>query len=434
MVEFIRRLFLENNFMPHGHCYLWDPGLLWLNLVSDGLITLAYFSIPFTLVYLVRKRKDLEFNWMFLCFAVFIVACGTTHVMEMIVIWHPVYWIAGAIKAVTALASVPTAILLVRLVPAALQLPSPTALRKANEELAREIAERKQAQAEVESVHKQLMDASREAGMAEIATNVLHNVGNVLNSVNVSAILVAEGVQNSRAAGLDKVVTLLKEHEHNLAAFITSNPQGRNVPAYLVQLAEHLASERQGILKEVESLRNNIEHIKEIVSMQQSYAQACGVREFVNVIELVEDSLRMNADAMARHRVSVIRDFASSPSLNIDKHRVLQILVNLLRNAKQACEDSGRAAKQLTLRVASSADRVKISVADNGIGIPKENLTRIFNHGFTTRSAGHGFGLHSGALAARELGGSLSVYSEGAGCGATFTLDLPLNPTEPGYA
>jgi signal transduction histidine kinase len=142
----------------------------------------------------------------------------------------------------------------------------------------------------------------------------------------------------------------------------------------------------------------------------------------------------MNAAAMARHQVAVVRDFVSTPSLNVDKHKVLQILVNLLRNAKQACEDSGRAAKQLTLRVASSADRVKISVADNGIGIPAENLTRIFNHGFTTRRAGHGFGLHSGALAARELGGSLSVHSEGAGKGATFTLDLPLNPAEPGYA
>lgn len=434
MFESLRQLFLENNFIPHGHCYLWQPGVLWLHILSDALITLAYFSIPFTLVYLVRKRKDIEFNWMFRCFAVFIVACGTTHLMEIVVIWHPVYWFSGIVKAVTALASVPTAILLVRLVPAALQLPSPTALRKANEELAREIAERKQAQAEVESVHRQLMDASREAGMAEIATNVLHNVGNVLNSVNVSAILVANSVQNSRASGLDKAVTLLKEHEHDLASFITNDPRGKNLPAYLVQLAEHLSSERQAILKEVESLRNNIEHIKEIVTMQQRYAQAGGVREFVNVIELVEDSLRMNADAMVRHHVAVVRDFASVPALNVDKHKVLQILVNLLRNAKQACEESGRAVKQLTLRVASTADRVEISVVDNGVGIEPENLTRIFNHGFTTRKAGHGFGLHSGALAARELGGSLSVKSAGAGCGATFTLHLPLNPAEPGYA
>lgn len=433
-MEFVRRLFIDNDFMPHGMCYLWQPGILWLHIVSDALITFAYFSIPFTLLYLVRKRKDLEFNWMFLCFAIFIVACGTTHLMEILVIWHPVYWLTGSIKAITAVASVPTAILLVRLVPSALALPSPTALRKANDELAREIAERKQAQAEVESVQQQLMDASREAGMAEIATNVLHNVGNVLNSVNVSATLVAEGVQNSKALGLDKIVALLKEHEPDLASFIARDPRGRNVPAYLVQLAEHLAQERQVILKEVDSLRNNIGHIKEIVTMQQRYAQASGVREFVNVIELMEDGLRMNADALARHQVSVVRDFSSSPSLNIDKHRLLQILVNLMRNARQACEESGRAFKQLTLRVASTADRVMISVADNGVGIQPENLTRIFNHGFTTRKSGHGFGLHSGALAARELGGSLSAHSDGAGCGATFLLDLPLNPAEPGYA
>lgn len=129
-MDFIRWLFLENGFMPHGHCYLWRPGVLWLHVVSDALITLAYLSIPITLVYFIRKRKDLAFHWMFALFAVFIVACGTTHVMEIWVIWHPMYWLAGIVKAVTALASVPTAILLVKLVPQALQLPSPSMLQK----------------------------------------------------------------------------------------------------------------------------------------------------------------------------------------------------------------------------------------------------------------------------------------------------------------
>ncbi|HEY3151230.1 MAG TPA: PAS domain S-box protein [Candidatus Binatia bacterium] len=147
MIDFFKNLFSSDGFMPHGHCYLWRPGVVWLHVTSDALITLAYYSIPITLFYFVRKRKDLEFHWMFVCFAVFILACGSTHLMEIWNIWHPTYWLAGSIKAVTAFASVPTAVLLMKLVPQALALPSPTALRTVNGELEREIAGRKQAQA-----------------------------------------------------------------------------------------------------------------------------------------------------------------------------------------------------------------------------------------------------------------------------------------------
>jgi hypothetical protein len=146
MVDLIQRFLSPDGFMPHGMCYLWQPGVLRLHIVSDAPIALAYFSIPFTLLCFVRKRRDLQFNGMFVCFAVFFVACGATHLMEIWTIWHPVYWLAGGIKAVTALASVPTAILLVKLIPVALRLPSPATLLKANAELEKEITERKRAE------------------------------------------------------------------------------------------------------------------------------------------------------------------------------------------------------------------------------------------------------------------------------------------------
>jgi signal transduction histidine kinase len=123
--------------------------------------------------------------------------------------------------------------------------------------------------------------------------------------------------------------------------------------------------------------------------------------------------------------VEVVREFENVPPMNVDKHKLLQILVNLVRNAKYACQESERVDKQMTVRVANGDGRIKISVIDNGVGIPPENLTRIFNHGFTTRKDGHGFGLHSGALAAKEIGGSLNVHSDGPGQGAAFTLELP---------
>jgi C4-dicarboxylate-specific signal transduction histidine kinase len=164
--------------------------------------------------------------------------------------------------------------------------------------------------------------------------------------------------------------------------------------------------------------------------MQQSYAKSSGVLESLQVAELVDDALRMNAGAMTRHNVKVVRDFADQPPILTEKHKVLQILVNLIRNAKYACDDSGKDDKLIRLRVRNGDGRIKISVIDNGIGIPAENLTRIFNHGFTTRKEGHGFGLHSGAIAAKELGGTLAAFSAGIGHGATFTLELPAKPTK----
>jgi len=285
-----------------------------------------------------------------------------------------------------------------------------------------------QAEAEREKLHKQLLETSRQAGMAEVASNVLHNIGNVLNSVNVSATLVADLARKSKVAQLAKAVALLDEHAANLADFITRDPKGVQMRDYLHQLSNHLAQEQQISIAELESLRKNIEHIKEIVAMQQSYAKISGLTEVVNVADLVEDSLRINEVALQRHKVRLVREYLDVPPITVEKHKVLQILVNLVRNAKQACNEGGRNDKQLTLHIANGDGNIRISVADNGVGILPENLTRIFNHGFTTRKGGHGFGLHSGALAARELGGSLTVQSDGVGKGAVFTLTLPQQP------
>ncbi|HEX4644708.1 MAG TPA: PAS domain S-box protein, partial [Verrucomicrobiae bacterium] len=289
----------------------------------------------------------------------------------------------------------------------------------------------KEAEAKLEDVHRQLLATSRMAGMAEVATSVLHNVGNVLNSVNISGNVIAEKVRNSKVPNLGKAVALMQARAGDLPEFFENDPKGKQLPGYLAQLADHLAAEQQQMLRELASLTGNIDHIKEIVAMQQSYAKVSGVREKLEVTELIEDALRMNAGAMERHGVNVIREYAPVPPVLVDKHKVLQILVNLMRNAKYALDESGRPDKRMRLRVAANGNAmVKISVIDNGVGIAPENLNRIFGHGFTTRKDGHGFGLHSGALAARELGGSLDAHSDGPGQGATFTLEIPSDTTE----
>ncbi|HUP91821.1 MAG TPA: ATP-binding protein [Solimonas sp.] len=275
---------------------------------------------------------------------------------------------------------------------------------------------------------ERLVETSRLAGMAEVATNILHNVGNVLNSVNVSATLVADSIKGARASRLSEVSALLREHEADLGAYLSSDPRGRHIPVFLEEVARDWLAQQKAVIDELGSLRANIDHIREIVAMQQGYARAPGAAELIDVAELVEHSLRMSEAALVRHQVRLVRAFEPVPAIRVEKHKVLQILVNLLRNAKHACDESGRTDKELTVGMRNGAGHVRIWVSDNGVGIAAENLARMFVHGYTTRKDGHGFGLHSGALAARDMGGSLGVHSDGPGKGATFTLELPLQP------
>lgn len=292
-----------------------------------------------------------------------------------------------------------------------------------------DISVRKHMQSEIERVQKELVEASRHAGMAEVATNVLHNVGNVLNSVNVAASVLGDKLRGSKGSRLGEVAAMLGRHKHDLPAFMATDPRAQKIPDYLAALAVQLAGERDSMLKELEELRANLDHIKETVTMQQTYARRCGVVEDVAVVEMVEDAIRMNTGAFTRHKVELKRDFADSPTISTDRHKVLQILVNLLRNAKYACDESGREDKRITVRIEEILDEVHVSIKDNGVGISAEVMPRLFNHGFTTRKSGHGFGLHGAALAANELGGSLTADSLGPGKGATFILTLPLQST-----
>lgn len=293
------------------------------------------------------------------------------------------------------------------------------------------ISELKEAQSKIEEVQAQLLATARLAGMAEIATNVLHNIGNVLNSVNVSANVLSSQVRASKAPGLAKAVQLLDEHAADLGDFLSHDEKGKRLPAYLSKLAQALAVEQHSLIEELGQLTKSVAHIKDIVATQQSYAGAISVVESVQIQELVEDALHMSAGSQARHGVTVVREFAEVPLLPLDRHRMLQILVNLIRNAEQAMAgDTGRP-QRMTLRVEMvdgvGGRQLRVSVADEGEGISAENLTRIFGHGFTTRQDGHGFGLHSCALAAREMGGSLTAHSDGVGQGATFVLELPVD-------
>jgi len=297
--------------------------------------------------------------------------------------------------------------------------------------ISKDITPLKAAEAELEAAHQRLVETSRLAGMAEVASDVLHNVGNTLNSVNVSCSLVIDAIRQLNFSNLARIPALLRENAGRLEEFLTTDPRGRHIPQYLAAIHEKFEEQKGLLLEELGQLRQHIDHVNQIIAMQQSYANVAGVLEAIDITQLVEDAIQINAAALHRHTIQYHRAFEPLPPVLVDKHKVLQILINVIRNAKYALSESQSPEKLLTLRVRRAAeDQVQIQVIDNGIGIPAENLTRIFAHGFTTRRNGHGFGLHSGALAARELGGSLCAQSDGPGRGATFTLTLPLRTPE----
>jgi signal transduction histidine kinase len=299
------------------------------------------------------------------------------------------------------------------------------ALRQANEGLEQRVELRTR---ELQDVHRQLVETAREVGRAEIATNVLHNVGNVLNSVLTSTLLARERLGALKLESLAKVAELLESHRSTLGTFLTQDERGKNALPFLIRLGQYMEEERQALQTLLGDIGRHTEHIGAIVKLQQRYARTPQqMLEPVQLVELVEDALRINQAALGRHAVTVERDLADVPLVETEKHKVLMILVNLISNAKYAMDPVPAGQRRLTVSLTSpTPGRIHIEVRDNGVGIAPEMLTRIFQYGFTTRSEGHGFGLHSSALAAQELGGSLRAHSPGRGQGATFTLELPV--------
>lgn len=282
---------------------------------------------------------------------------------------------------------------------------------------------------QLKDAQEELLKAARAAGMAEIATSVLHNVGNVLNSVNVSATVVADRLRQSEVASLAKVSGLIAEQKPNLARFLTEDDRGKMIPDFIAELATCLGEEQRGMLAELTGLAAGIEHIKQIVAAQQSMASKSEIRTETDPAKLLETALTLET-AGARHGIEVRRHFSETRPVMLDQHKVLQILVNLIGNARHALKAHASTDRCLTLSVVQTplgeGMTVRFEVSDNGVGIRPEHLTRIFSHGFTTKTDGHGFGLHSAANAAREMGGSLTVASDGPGKGAAFTLEVPI--------
>jgi signal transduction histidine kinase len=379
--ESIRHFFSEDGFMPHGMCYLWRSDVLTLHIVSDALISLAYFSIPLTLLAFVRARKDMVFNWMFVCFAVFIVACGATHVMDIWVIWHPVYWLSGTIKAITALASVPTAILLVKLLPTALELPSPSALQSANFKLEREIADRHQ-------VELQLLSANRMK--SEFLASMSHELRTPLN-----------GIIGFTELLIDEKAGPLNDVQKECVNYTLISGQ------HLLQLINDVLD-----LSKIESgkMELNIERFD--------------VKSAVDEVMVVANQLASRKSITIDQHVAV-----TGGTVALDRQKFKQVLFNLVSNAVKFTREGGHVSLDV---VTESSGVLRAQVRDSGIGIKPDEMDRLFvefqrlDSGSGRTEEGTGLGL---ALTKRLVDlqrGKITVESEW-GKGSLFTVLLPLN-------
>jgi len=274
-------------------------------------------------------------------------------------------------------------------------------------------------------LQQQLMEASRQAGMAEVASGILHNVGNVLNSVNVSIDAVYEKIKNSVLTRFDKVSAVF-QNESDLVRYFQEDPRSGQITHYIAELCKEGHRERNFVLQEVSELAKHVDHIKAIIAMQQSYARL-GQRHVTSTVsELLDDALRVSHGSFRDLNIQLEITNDTDKHARVDRHRCLLILVNLLKNAGQAVRAIEPSKRRVTVQCRTHEDRVLLTVADNGAGIASEHLSKIFAAGFTTKPDGHGLGLHSSALAAEEMGGSLQCKSDGPAQGAQFILDLPI--------
>ncbi len=288
-----------------------------------------------------------------------------------------------------------------------------------------DISQQKEYEINIKKAHQKLMDLSRQVGMAEVATSVLHNVGNIMNSTNISLGIIESIFKKDYPHKLVMIAQMIKENHDHLADYLSQDPKGKLIPQYIIELAEIAAKEHQIKLKELKNIEESLCHINEMISTQNFYTRPLGITEKVSIKEEVEKALQL-AVGTGKTKVSLKKEYAKTPLISADRSKLLQILVNLIRNAYEAVSHNINS-KDVLISVKNNNKSIQVLVSDNGIGIDPRNMNRMFTFGFTTKEKGHGFGLHSSAIAAKELNGTLKAKSAGAGKGTTFILTLPID-------
>ncbi len=288
----------------------------------------------------------------------------------------------------------------------------------------RNVSVQAEAQEALRQAQQELVEVAHHAGMAEIATGVLHDVGNLLNSINVSCELILQALDHSALNSMHKINDLLRAQE-NVLEYITKDPHGQKLPQLYLQLGAVLTAEQDQLRQEAANLRDKIQMIKEVISTQQTYAKAGLYEEEVRIENLVEDSLGILTNSIESDKLNIEKNYAQTPPVRLQKSKFVHVLLNIIKNARDALINVTDQPRTIGIETYREGHFVSVKVSDNGAGIAQEDLDKIFTHGFTTKDSGHGFGLHSCANLMSEMGGRIQVKSDGPGQGASFILTLP---------
>lgn len=473
--------FLSNAFIPHGHCYLWKPGLVSLHILSDSLITIAYFVIPFELIYIAKKRKDIPFDWLFMLFASFIILCGITHIMEVWTLWHPHYWVSGAIKAITALVSLTTAFVVVELIPKVLAIPSPQQLRE-------EIIERKKAQedlnqlmgeleqriqqrtVQLEEINQKLAEENEERALAEEALRrsqlQLHQQAQELaQALQELKQTQTQLVQTEKMSSLGQMVAGIAHEINNPVNFIYANIQPIN--EYVDNLLELIEDYQHyypnpvqdiedkiesldlefitlDIRKILKSIKLGAERIREIVKSLRTFSRLDEAQmKEVELHEGIDSTLMILQHRLKqqpqRSEIKVIKEYGNLPLVECYASQINQVLMNILSNAIDALEERENKIQETsenlnfipTIFIRTFVNQnqwVEIHIADNGIGMSEEVRQKIYDPFYTTKPVGYGTGL--GLAISYQI---MKNYHQGVldcvtklGKGTEFVLKIPV--------
>lgn len=292
----------------------------------------------------------------------------------------------------------------------------------------RDITERKKTEDQLKITQQKLVETAHSAGMAEIATGVLHNIGNILNSVNISTEEISGTLKSSKLKGFLKANEIVSQNMDEIGDFFTVHPKGKLIPGYFLSLGDAMKEEHRIMNEEIIALADKVSMMRDVISTQQNYAKATLYTENVAITDIIEDALKLQMAALKKQGVRIVRKFTTEPRGSVPKVKLVHVLTNLVKNSKEAMFDNEKHNKQqeLVIELLEREEGVEVRISDNGCGIREDNLEKIFNHGFTTKDEGHGFGLHTCANFMTEMGGSLVAESEGEGEGSTFVVRFPL--------
>ena len=461
MLEFWKTFFSSGSFIPHGHCYLWQTKLVWLHVASDSIIAIAYFSIPITLVYFISKRRDLPFDWIFAMFAAFIVACGITHLFELWTLWHPTYWLSGTMKAITALISFATAILLVDLMPQALALPSPAQLELANSLLEAEIVERKLAEAALQQAKEEL-----EIIVEERTTELKSQTQKLEQALSELKQAQSQLSQSKKMSSLGQLLTEVPHHIHNQSSFIYAYLGGaREYVDSLLELVDLYQEQYPHPLPTIQEKISDIDldFIKEdlpqiLITMTIAAGDIRGIAQSlrtgsrldaadIKIADIHEgiDSTLMLLQSRLKPKpglcnIEVIKEYGNLPKIECYPGQLKEVFITIIGNAIEALEEDSQSESLArnqphppTIKIFTQVldnELVEIRISNNGPEITESVMKQLFNPFFTTKPVGkQGIGLglsisHSIITVTHQ--GELQCISA-PGKGAEFIIKIPIS-------